>query len=144
MGETIGSHGLHRLDGRVARWLLVRHDRARGDEIRVRHDEIADSLGVRRASITDCLHIIEGDGHLRCRRGRITIRDRAQLVQMAGVCYGAAEAHYRSFFGPFGKCAASLLPAAVNPGDLSASAFAPVAERAPGGGWSGAEHATVT
>jgi CRP-like cAMP-binding protein len=105
MSETIGSHSFHRLDARLARWLLVRHDRVIGDEIKARHEEIADSLGVRRASITDCLHIIEGDGHLRCRRGRITIRNRAELLQLAGACYGAAEAQYRSFFGPFGKSA---------------------------------------
>lgn len=104
MSETIGSHSFHRLDARLARWLLVRHDRVGGDEIRVQHEEIADSLGVRRASVTDCLHIIEGEGHLRCRRGRIVIRDRAELLQMAGACYGAAEAQYRAFFGAFGKC----------------------------------------
>ncbi len=31
------------------------------------------------------------------------IRDRAYLEQMASGCYGAAEAHYRSLFGSFGK-----------------------------------------
>lgn len=103
MSETIDSHCLHRLEVRLARWLLVHHDRVAGDEIRAQHDQIADSLGVRRASITDCLHIIEGEGHIRCRRGRITMRDRAPLEQMARGCYGAAEAHYRSSFGSFGK-----------------------------------------
>lgn len=103
MSETIGSQGLHRIDARLARWLLVRHDRLRGDEIRANHAEIAENLGVRRASITDCLHILEGEGYIRCRRGRIIIRDRPRLEQMAGRCYGSAEAHYRSSFGSFGK-----------------------------------------
>ena len=110
MSETIASHSLHRLDARIARWLLVHHDRVGGDEIRARHDEIADCLGVRRASITDCLHIMEGEGWLRCRRGRIMIRDRGYLEQMASGCYGAAETHYRSSFGSFGKCSGGDFP----------------------------------
>ncbi len=115
MSETIAAHSLHRLEARIARWLLIRHDRVGGDEIRARHDEIADSLGARRASITDCLHIIEGEGHLRCRRGRILIRNRPELVQRATGCYGLAEAHYRNTFGAFGKCSggSALLTEAV-------------------------------
>lgn len=114
MSETIGSQGSHRVDARLARWLLVRHDRLRGDEIRVHHAEIAENLGVRRASITDCLHILEGELLIRCRRGRIIIRDRLRLEQMAGRCYGSAEAHYRSAFGSFGKRACETMAPVAN------------------------------
>lgn len=103
MGESMSAHGLHRLEARVARWILVRHDRAGGDEIRAQHSEIAANIGARRASITDCLHIFEGTRDVRCRRGRILIRDRASLEQRASGCYGLAEAQYRSSFGTFGK-----------------------------------------
>ena len=95
MAETIGAYAFHRIDMRIARWLLLRHDRLNGDDISVNHDEIADNLGTRRASITDCLHVIEGNGLVRCRRGRITIRDRAGLEALATGCYGAAESFYR-------------------------------------------------
>jgi CRP-like cAMP-binding protein len=107
MGETIGAYASHRIDMRLARWLLLRHDRVGGDEILVHHDEIAHNLGARRASITDCLHIMEGDGLVRCRRGRIIVRDRDGLEAAAGDCYGAAEAFYRDAIGSFGK----LVPA---------------------------------
>lgn len=106
MSEAIAAQGLHQLHAQVARWLLVRHDRMGGDEIRAYHDEIAKNLGSRRASITDCLHIFEGESYIKCRRGRIFIRDRSNLERMAGGCYGAAEAHYRSSFGSFGKASA--------------------------------------
>jgi CRP-like cAMP-binding protein len=99
MAETIGACAFHRIDMRIARWLLLRHDRLGSDEIAVNHDEIADNLGTRRASITDCLHIIEGNGLVRCRRGRITIRDRAGLEALATGCYGAAESFYREIIG---------------------------------------------
>ena len=114
MSETISSQGLHRVDTRLARWLLVRHDRLGGDEIRAKHSEIADNLGVRRASITDCLHILEGEGYIHSRRGRIVIRDRCSLENLAGQCYGSAEAHYRSSFASFGKCLHENLSPAVN------------------------------
>lgn len=106
MAETIGAYASHRIDVRLARWVLLRHDRLVGDEIVVQHDEIAENLGARRASITDSLHIIEGNGLLRCRRGRITVRDRAGLEELAAGCYGAAEAFYRETIGDFGKPAA--------------------------------------
>jgi CRP-like cAMP-binding protein len=105
MGETIGAFASHRLDMRLSRWILIRHDRVGGDEIMVQHDEIAANLGSRRASITDCLHLIEGDGLVRCRRGRIFVRDRRGLEEVAAGCYGAAEACYRTAIGSFGKLA---------------------------------------
>ena len=108
MAETIGAFALNRVDMRLARWLLLRHDRVGGNVIDVRHDEIASNLRTRRASVTDCLHIIEGDGLIRCRRGRIFIRDRTALEALAADCYGAAESTYREIIGMFGKSAPAL------------------------------------
>lgn len=105
MGETIGALASHRIDLRLARWILLRHDRVGGDEIVVQHDEIATNLGARRASITDCLHLLEGDGLVRCRRGRLSVRNRSGLEEMAAGCYGAAEVFYRDAIGSFGKLA---------------------------------------
>ena len=114
MSEAIGACAFHRIDMRVARWLLLRHDRVSGDEILVNHDEIAKNLGARRASITDCLHVVEGNGLVRCRRGRIWVRDRTGLEALATGCYGAAESFYRQVIGAFGKPAASA--SALAPG----------------------------
>jgi len=112
MAETIGASASHRIDVRLGRWLLMRHDRVGGDELLVHHDEIAANLGVRRASVTDCLHVIEGTGAVRCRRGRITVRDRAALQTLAAGCYGAAESMYRESIGEFGKGAIKTAPQA--------------------------------
>lgn len=91
------------LDARLARWLLMRHDRCRHEVIEVSHQWIADGLGVRRASVTDALHRLEGERLLRCTRGCIRIRDRAGLVRRADGHYGAAEGHYCAAIGPFGR-----------------------------------------
>jgi CRP-like cAMP-binding protein len=51
------------------------HDRIESDEIQVTHAEIGVMLGVRRASVTDALHILEGEGLIRARRGDVVQRD---------------------------------------------------------------------
>ncbi|MEP6982271.1 MAG: helix-turn-helix domain-containing protein [Sphingomicrobium sp.] len=103
MAEGLGAHSHHRVEAAIARWLLMRHDRVGGDWIEAQHQEIADCLGARRASVTDCLHILEGDGHIRCRRGRILIRNRDDLETRANGAYGTAETLYRASLGAFGK-----------------------------------------
>lgn len=108
IAETLGACALHRVDRRVARWLLLRHDRVGGDEILVQHEEIAINLGTRRASITDALHVIEGSGVVRCRRGRLLVRNRQALEALASACYGQTETVYRQVIGAFGKPATSL------------------------------------
>jgi CRP-like cAMP-binding protein len=88
---------------RLARWLLMCHDRLEGDEIALTHHFIGETLGVRRASVTEALHILEGEGAIRSHRSRIVVRDRARLESMAGESYGFMEARYRQLIGPFGK-----------------------------------------
>lgn len=90
---------------RLARWLLMCHDRLEGDEIALTHHFIGEMLGVRRASVTDALHILEGEGAIRSHRSLIVVRDRARLEAIAGESYGFTEARYRELIGPFGKSA---------------------------------------
>lgn len=108
MARAIASHIQDPLDQRLARWLLMRHDRVGGDMLLIQHDEIAERLNVRRASITDQLHILEGGRLIRCNRGRVLIRDRPGLEAFAGDSYGVAEAQYRALIAPFGKSARPL------------------------------------
>jgi len=91
------------LERRLARWLLLYHDRLEGDEFPITHEEIAIMVGARRASATDIMHILEGEQAIRSLRGRVQIRDRAKLEEIAGEGYGDAEADYREKIGPFGK-----------------------------------------
>lgn len=102
MAQAIVSHARDSLDLRVCRWILMRHDRTPTDQIFIKHEEISRNLGSRRASVTDCLHLLEGRHLIRCYRGRIIVRDRAALELHAGKSYGAAETYYRSMIGPFG------------------------------------------
>jgi hypothetical protein len=60
-------------------------------------------LGVRRATVTDTLHVLEGRWRSGIRAVRSWCGDRAVLEELAGHSYGYAEAHYRSLIGPFGR-----------------------------------------
>lgn len=95
MARTIVSNLIHPVERRTARWLLLYHDRVSGDEIVITHEELGLMLGVRRSSITDALHLLEGEGALRGHRGRVIVRDRGILETLAGETYGFAEAEYR-------------------------------------------------
>lgn len=83
LSDTIVSTACDPAERRLARWLLMLHDRIDGDEIAIKHSELGMLLNLRRATITDCLHILEGERALRCTRGHIAIRDRAMLEAFA-------------------------------------------------------------
>lgn len=97
----------HRMEARLARWLLMCHDRVTGDEILLTHEFMAMMIGVQRTGVTVTLHILEGGGAIRSKRGRVTILDRERLEDLAGDAYGAPEAEYRRLIGPFGRSPAA-------------------------------------
>jgi CRP-like cAMP-binding protein len=85
---------------RLARWLLMYHDRQDGDDLSVTHEFLSIMLGVRRPTVTVAIHTLEGAGLIRARRGRIRVLSRARLEQAAGNTYGPAEAEYERLIGP--------------------------------------------
>lgn len=97
---TALSNALHNLDERLARWLLMCHDRADSDELGLTHEFLALMLAVRRPSVTTALHTLEGAGFIRAERGWITVRDRDAMEAFAGDAYGVPEAEYRRLLGP--------------------------------------------
>jgi CRP-like cAMP-binding protein len=103
MGRTIASNLHDPAETRLARWLLMNHDRIEGDAIAITHNQIGIMLGVRRATVTDALHILEGEHLIRCTRGEICVRDREGLRRITGESYGVPEAEYRQLLAPFGK-----------------------------------------
>jgi CRP-like cAMP-binding protein len=100
--HTALSNGSHKIDERLARWLLMCHDRLDGDDLPLTHEFIALMLGVRRAGVTEALNILEGLGIIRAKRSHILVLDRAGLERAAGDSYGVPEAEYRRLIGPMG------------------------------------------
>lgn len=100
LSQTVMANASLAVEGRLARWLLLCHDRAEGDDINLTHEFLAMMLGVRRPGVTVATHVLEGNGIVRARRGRITILNRAKLEELADDAYGAAEAEYVRLIGP--------------------------------------------
>jgi CRP-like cAMP-binding protein len=64
---------------RLARWLLMAHDRVDGDELTLTHEFVSIMLGVRRASVTDILRTLVHNHIIALKRRTITILDRKKL-----------------------------------------------------------------
>jgi CRP-like cAMP-binding protein len=101
------------LQQRLSAWLLMLHDRIDGDTIHLTHQVLAGHLGVRRASITDALHLLEGEQAVRCDRRTILIRHRERLETFAGPAYARSGASCRAEIAPLGH-RASIRPIATS------------------------------
>jgi CRP-like cAMP-binding protein len=93
------ANGRGRLDERLARWLLMWHDRVESNEFATTHELLALLRGVRRAGVTVALHELEGRGLIRSLRGRISIVDRLGLELAASGFYGIPECEYERSIG---------------------------------------------
>lgn len=96
---TAHVNGTVKLQERLARWLLMVHDRSDDDTFPITHDYLSVMLGVRRPGITVALHIFEGEGFIRANRGRITILNRKALLDVAEGSYGVPEREYTRLIG---------------------------------------------
>jgi len=99
MGRTIVSSLAHSIERRMARWILLYHDRVQADEICMTHEEFRLMLGVRRSSVTDALHRLEEEQAIRAVRAKVLVVDRAKLMALAGDTYGYSEREYARLFG---------------------------------------------
>lgn len=97
------SNAHQRIEARLARWLLMCHDRSETDEIALTHEFMAMMIAAERSGVTIALHILEGAGMISSKRARVIILDRGKLEELAGEGYGRPEAEYRRLVGPFGK-----------------------------------------
>ena len=95
MSRTIISSLAHTVERRMARWILLYHDRVCADEIVMTHEEFRLMLGVRRSSVTEALRRLVEEGAVLTNRGKITVLDRGKLVELSGATYGAPESEYR-------------------------------------------------
>lgn len=97
--QSAACNARHTLDQRLARWLLLAHDRMEDDRIPLTHEYLSLMLGVRRSGVTVALGAAEAAGTIRRNRGVITVADREKLERSACPCYGIVRAESERVFG---------------------------------------------
>ena len=97
---TSRANAVSTVDQRLARWLLMCHDRSDSDDLELTHGFVSTMLSVRRPSVTTSIHVLAGHGFIDADRGFITIRNRIGLEAFAGDAYGQPESEYRRLLGP--------------------------------------------
>lgn len=99
LAQSIACVRFHFLEARLARWLLMSHDRAHTDEFHVTQVFLSHMLGVRRVGITNAATVLQGRNLIRYHRGQLSIVDRAGLEAIACPCYRIDKESYRLVLG---------------------------------------------
>jgi len=77
----------HSVDARLARWLLMTHDRMGGDEFQLKQEFLSNMLGVRREAVSMAAGDLQKRKLIRYSRGRLRVLDRAGLEATSCGCY---------------------------------------------------------
>jgi CRP-like cAMP-binding protein len=98
VSQSVACNGLHTIEQRCCRWLLMSRDRVGMDSIGLTHEFLSYMLGVRRASVSETLQPLQEAGLLTSRRGKIVLLDVPGLKSRACECYQAVKDEYDRLF----------------------------------------------
>jgi CRP-like cAMP-binding protein len=99
-GRSLACKVTHRVEQRLARWLLMTRDRVHDDELPMTHDTLARMLGVHRPTISTAAEALRDRGAITYRRGKIIVADRAGLLAASCEHYAEFRAVYEELLGP--------------------------------------------
>jgi len=106
VAQTAACNGRHHLVRRLARWLLMSHDRSGGEAFPMTHEFLSMMLGVRRAGVSVAAGALQQAGYIRYERGVVAISDRSGLEAASCECYGVVRRESERLLGapgsPFG------------------------------------------
>lgn len=99
ISQSVACNGLHQIQQRCCRWLLMTHDRVGHDEFDLTHEFLAIMLGVRRSSVTQVLQGLKEQGLIDYSWGSIRILKRKSLEAACCECYRLVEEEYERLLG---------------------------------------------
>jgi CRP-like cAMP-binding protein len=86
----------HPINARLARWLLMTHDRMQSNEFQLTQEFLSNMLGVRREGINKAAGALQQQDLIRYARGTLTILKRTGLAAIACECYQIIKNEYDS------------------------------------------------
>jgi CRP-like cAMP-binding protein len=98
LSQTAACTHFHEVDARLARWLLMTHDRAHADHFHLTHQFLADMIGVQRSAVTIAAGMLQQQKLIHYTRGEITVLDRPGLEAVSCECYDAVIEDYSRLF----------------------------------------------
>ena len=91
VSQTAACNRLHRAEQRLARWLLMAHDRVDSGVLSITHDFLATMLGTDRPTITLAAGILQKKKLIEYPRGSVKVLNRTKLECSACECYGIIQ-----------------------------------------------------
>ncbi len=86
---------LHSIQERLARWILTCHDRVLSDEMHLTHEFLGQMLGAPRTTVTLAAGMLHSAGLIDYTRGRVRIKNREKLEEVACECYETVRSEFR-------------------------------------------------
>ncbi|MBD2247184.1 Crp/Fnr family transcriptional regulator [Nostoc sp. FACHB-888] len=99
IAQAVACNRLHKLERRLARWLLTVSDRLESEEFPLTQEFISHMLGVRRAGVTEAANILSKAGIISYHRGQINILNREALEKTSCECYKIIKDEYVRLLG---------------------------------------------
>lgn len=91
MTQTAVCNRHHSVEQQLCRWLLLCLDRVPGSELYMTQELMANMLGVRREGVTEAAGVLQKQGAIEYKRGRITVLNRPMLEKLCCECYAVVR-----------------------------------------------------
>ena len=94
VSQTAVCNGHHQIEQRLARWILMTHDRVDNDVFMMTQQFISHMLGVQRPSVTLAVGTLQKAGLIQHRRGEVHVLDRPGLEAVTCECYHTVQQRF--------------------------------------------------
>lgn len=98
--QSVACNALHALESRLARWLLICHDRLDIPVLPITQEYLAIMLGVQRTTVSVAAGALRSEGLIRYSRGQLEILSRDGLERRSCECYRAVRQIYDRLLTP--------------------------------------------